>query len=103
MSNLHTNSTREEDEISQPQRAPSPPFHMTFTARGLHAQNFPAHKPRDLRIVAPQAITHVAWSCDGKRLAAVGIDKITRIWSPETSVGLPMHGCRSPVKLDRFI
>ncbi|KAL4081453.1 hypothetical protein V8B97DRAFT_2014302 [Scleroderma yunnanense] len=84
---LHTtNTTREEEEIPQPQRPPSPPFHTTFAARGLHAQNFPAHKPRDLRIPSPQAITHVAWSCDGKRLAAVGIDKITRVWNPETSM-----------------
>ena len=109
MSNLHPTSisiTRvEEEEIPQPQRPPSPPFHTTFAARGLHvcvplrpqvsshhlvsqAQNFPAHKPRDLRIPSPQAITHVAWNCDGKRLAAVGIDKITRVWNPETSVSL---------------
>ena len=33
-------------------------------------------------------MTHVAWNCDGKKLAAVGIDKSTRIWSPEKSVGL---------------
>jgi len=31
-------------------------------------------------------MTHVAWSCDGKKLAAVGIDKVTRVWSPEKSV-----------------
>lgn len=88
MSNLHTTSTTrvEEEEIPQPQRPPSPPFYTTFAARGLHAQNFPAHKPRDLRIPSLQAITHVAWSCDGKRLAAVGIDKITRVWNPETSM-----------------
>jgi hypothetical protein len=35
---------------------------------------------------SPQAMTHVAWSCDGKKLAAVGIDKVTRVWSPEKSV-----------------
>ncbi|KAI9574260.1 WD40-repeat-containing domain protein [Boletus coccyginus] len=75
-----------EDELQTPQRPPSPPFHVTFAARGLHAQNFPAHKPRDLRIPSAQAMTHVAWSCDGKRLAAVGIDKVTRIWAPETSM-----------------
>jgi len=28
-------------------------------------------------------MTHVAWSCDGKKLAAVGIDKVTRVWPPE--------------------
>lgn len=32
---------------------------------------------------------YVAWSCDGKKLAAtVGIDKITRVWSPEKSVSV---------------
>jgi len=31
-------------------------------------------------------MTHVAWNCDGKKLAAVGIDKITRVWAPEKSV-----------------
>ena len=36
-------------------------------------------------------MTHVAWSCDGKRLAAVGIDKATRVWAPETSVSYA-HG-----------
>ncbi|KAG1866947.1 hypothetical protein C8R48DRAFT_703750, partial [Suillus tomentosus] len=55
-----------------------PPLHTTFAARGLHAQNFSAHKSRDLRIPSPQAITHVAWSCDGKRLAG--------IWTPETNM-----------------
>ena len=35
-------------------------------------------------------MTHVAWSCDGKRLAAVGIDKATRLWAPEISVSLCM-------------
>jgi THO complex subunit 3 len=31
-------------------------------------------------------MSHVAWSCDGKKLAAVGIDKIVRVWQPEKSV-----------------
>lgn len=35
---------------------------------------------------SPQAMTHAAWSCDGKKLAAVGIDKVTRVWSPEKSM-----------------
>ena len=33
-------------------------------------------------------MSHVAWSCDGKKLAAVGIDKIVRVWHPEKSVSL---------------
>ena len=31
-------------------------------------------------------MNHVAWSCDGKKLAAVGIDKLTRVWHPDKSV-----------------
>ncbi|TFY82700.1 hypothetical protein EWM64_g1313, partial [Hericium alpestre] len=31
-------------------------------------------------------MTHVAWSCDGKKLAAVGIDRIVRVWQPEKSM-----------------
>jgi THO complex subunit 3 len=31
-------------------------------------------------------MSHVAWSCDGKKLAAVGIDKIVRVWQPEKTV-----------------
>lgn len=33
-----------------------------------------------------QAMNHVAWSCDGKKLAAVGIDKVVRVWQPDKSV-----------------
>ncbi|KAL0950255.1 hypothetical protein HGRIS_010238 [Hohenbuehelia grisea] len=33
-----------------------------------------------------QPMTHVAWSCDGKKLAAVGIDKATRVWNPDKSM-----------------
>jgi len=31
-------------------------------------------------------MNHVAWSCDGKRLGAVGIDKVVRTWHPEKSI-----------------
>lgn len=31
-------------------------------------------------------MSHVAWSCDGRKLAAVGIDKIVRVWQPEKSM-----------------
>ncbi|TFK43802.1 WD40-repeat-containing domain protein [Crucibulum laeve] len=82
----HTPATKEEDEIPPPQRPPSPPVHTTFSARGLHPPNFPAFKPRDYRMPSPQAMTHVAWNCDGKKLAAVGIDKVTRVWNPDKSM-----------------
>ena len=53
----------------------------------MQPPTFSAFKPRDYRISSSQSMTHVAWNCDGKKLAAVGIDKSTRIWSPEKSVG----------------
>ncbi|KAK0201869.1 WD40-repeat-containing domain protein [Desarmillaria ectypa] len=74
---------KEEEEIPVPQRPPSPPPHTTFGVRGILPPTFSAFKPRDYRMPSPQAMNHVAWSCDGKKLAAVGIDKITRVWQPE--------------------
>ena len=44
-------------------------------------------------------MTHVAWNCDGKKLAAVGIDKITRVWSPEKSVSTLQLVINSPILL----
>ncbi|KAH9482501.1 THO complex subunit 3 [Psilocybe cubensis] len=79
-------SSKEEDEIPIPERPPSPPLHTTFAARGIHPPTFSAFKPRDYRFTSSQAMTHVAWSCDGKKLAAVGIDKLTRVWNPEKSM-----------------
>ncbi len=40
------------------------------------------------RMTSSQAINHVAWNCDGKKLAAVGIDKLARVWNPDKSVRL---------------
>ncbi|KAJ3719515.1 WD40-repeat-containing domain protein [Lentinula raphanica] len=74
------------EEIPPPQKPPSPPPHTTFAARGVHPPTFSAFKPRDYRITSTQAMNHVAWNCDGKKLAAVGIDKITRVWTPEKSM-----------------
>ncbi|KAH9833686.1 WD40 repeat-like protein [Rhodofomes roseus] len=81
-------ASKEEDEIAPPQRPPSPPPHTTFTARGVHPPTFSAFRPRDVRIQSPQSMNHVAWSCDGKRLGAVGIDKAIRLWHPEKSMEL---------------
>ncbi|KAI0309405.1 WD40-repeat-containing domain protein [Amylostereum chailletii] len=39
-----------------------------------------------MRINSTQGMNHVAWSCDGKKLAAVGIDKIVRVWQPDKSM-----------------
>ncbi|KAJ3526002.1 hypothetical protein NM688_g8316 [Phlebia brevispora] len=86
MSNFHNG--KDEDEMPPPQRPPSPPPHTTFAARGLHPPVFSAFKPRDIRMPSPQAMNHVAWNCDGRRLAAVGIDKVVRIWQPEKSMEL---------------
>ncbi|KAJ7639321.1 WD40-repeat-containing domain protein [Roridomyces roridus] len=79
---------KDEDDLPEPQRPPSPPIHTTFATRGILPPNFPALKPRDIRYHSHQAMTHVAWSCNGKRLAAVGIDKTTRVWFPEKGMEL---------------
>ncbi|KAK2466016.1 hypothetical protein APHAL10511_001657 [Amanita phalloides] len=86
MSSTPIPSKDEIEEIPPPERPPSPPAHMTFAARGVHPPTFSAFKPRDYRLPSQQAMTHVAWSCDGKKLSAVGIDKITRVWLPEKSM-----------------
>jgi hypothetical protein len=59
--------------------------HILLTAV-LQTPNFSAFRPRDIKIASPHVMSHVAWNCDGKKLAAVGIDKNTRIWQPEKSV-----------------
>lgn len=79
---------KDDDEIPTPQRPPSPPLHTTFTVRGIHAPTFSAFRPRDIKISSPHSMTHVAWSCDGKRLGATGIDKSIRVWQPEHSLEL---------------
>lgn len=79
-------SSNQNEEENIPQRPPSPPPHTTFEARGIHPPTFSALKPRDYRMSGSQAYSHVAWSCDGKKLAAVGVDKITRIWNPDKSI-----------------
>ncbi|KAH9988415.1 WD40-repeat-containing domain protein [Russula vinacea] len=75
-----------DEEIQPPQRPPSPPPHTTFAVRGVHTPTFSAFRPRDVRITSTQAITHIAWSCDGKKLAAVGIDRMVRVFQPEKSM-----------------
>ncbi|EIN11000.1 WD40 repeat-like protein [Punctularia strigosozonata HHB-11173 SS5] len=83
---MSSHKTKEEDEVPQAQRPPSPPLHTTPAARGVHYPNFSAFRPRDVRIPCAQGMNHVAWSCDGRRLAAVGIDKSARVFMPETSM-----------------
>ncbi|KAH8094827.1 WD40 repeat-like protein [Cristinia sonorae] len=86
MSSANNNGKDENDDIPPPQKPPSPPPHTTFTTRGIHAPNFAAFKPRDIRLTSPYGMNHVAWNCDGQRLAAVGIDRNVRIWWPEKSM-----------------
>ncbi|KAJ7579099.1 WD40-repeat-containing domain protein [Mycena floridula] len=82
----------DEEEVQPPQRPPSPPAHTTFAARGVHPPTFSAFKPREVRLTPSQAtsvpwsMSHVAWSCDGKKLAAVGVDKVTRVWNSEKNM-----------------
>ncbi|EIM87905.1 WD40 repeat-like protein [Stereum hirsutum FP-91666 SS1] len=88
---MSSSQKEEEGELQAPQRPPSPPPHTTFSARGVHAPNFSAFRPRDVRIPSHQGMNHVAWSCDGKKLAAAGMDKAVRIWQPDKS--LDTRGC----------
>ncbi|KAJ8473691.1 hypothetical protein ONZ51_g7706 [Trametes cubensis] len=75
-----------DEEIPPPERPPSPPPHTTFATRDVYAPTFSAFRPRDIRFTSPQAMNHIAWSCDGKKLGAVGIDKVVRVWSPEKTM-----------------
>ncbi|KAG6910126.1 hypothetical protein DXG01_012885 [Tephrocybe rancida] len=84
---MNTPSSKDEiEDNAPPERPPSPPLYTTFSARGVHPPTFSAFKPRDYRLPTPQAVNHVAWNCDGKKIAAVGIDKNTRVWYPEKSM-----------------
>ncbi|KAF7332395.1 WD-REPEATS-REGION domain-containing protein [Mycena kentingensis (nom. inval.)] len=64
-------------------RAPSPPPYTTFATRAIHPPTFSAFKPRDYKQHTQLAMNHVAWSCDGKRLAGVGMDSKARVWMPD--------------------
>ncbi|OBZ70055.1 THO complex subunit 3 [Grifola frondosa] len=95
MSNSTANlNGRDEDDTIPYQRPPSPPLHATFAVRGIHVRiliavappTFSAFRPREVRFQSPQLMNHVAWSCDGRKLAAVGIDKVARVWSPEKTM-----------------
>ncbi|KAL1738293.1 WD40-repeat-containing domain protein, partial [Schizophyllum fasciatum] len=81
------NDKPEEEEIPQLQRLPSPPPHTTFATRQIHAPSFSAFKPRDYRFTGQaRSMSHIAWSCDGKRIAAVGLDKMARMWNSDKQV-----------------
>uniref|UniRef100_A0A0W0FQB2 Uncharacterized protein n=1 Tax=Moniliophthora roreri TaxID=221103 RepID=A0A0W0FQB2_MONRR len=76
-----TNGKDDNDEIQPPQKPPSPPPHTTFNTRGIHPPTFSAFKPRDYMYKASHhTMSHVAWNCDGKKLAAVGIDSKARVY-----------------------
>lgn len=64
----------------------APPLHTTFATRGIHPPLFSSFRPREHKIATSHPLSHVAWSCDGKKLAAVGTDKTTRVWTPEKSM-----------------
>ncbi|GJJ07179.1 hypothetical protein Clacol_001379 [Clathrus columnatus] len=63
----------------------------TLDASGQPA-NFSAFRPRDVRVSIPAttgsraSLTHVAWSCDGRRLSSAGYEKVVRLWQPEKSL-----------------
>ncbi|KAI0832675.1 WD40 repeat-like protein [Trametes gibbosa] len=76
-----------EEEILPPERPPSPAPHTTFAVRGVHSPAFASFRPREMRFPSThQGMNHIAWSCDGKKVGAVGIDRIVRVWNPEKSL-----------------
>ncbi|KAI1796143.1 WD40 repeat-like protein [Ganoderma leucocontextum] len=83
---MSNTASKDDEEIPPPERPPSPPPHTTFVARGLHAPTFSAFRPRDVRFSHQQAMNHIAWSCDGRKLGAVGVDKTARVWATEKAV-----------------
>ncbi|TDL29654.1 WD40 repeat-like protein [Rickenella mellea] len=80
------NGKDETEDLVEAIRPPSPPFHTTHAVRGVHAPSFSAFQPRDVKITSLNPVSHVSWSCDGRKLASVGIDKAVRLWSPEKSL-----------------
>lgn len=48
--------------------------------------NFPAFNPKNIRVTSTGSISKVTWSCDGKRIAVCGTEKLARVWTPEKSV-----------------
>lgn len=55
-----------------------PPPRLSY----LQAPNFSAFRPKNNH----SAVQSVAWSCDGRRLATCGIERVVRLWSPEKNV-----------------
>ncbi|KAH9017948.1 hypothetical protein EDB85DRAFT_1874170, partial [Lactarius pseudohatsudake] len=51
--------------------------------------------PRDICIMSTQVITHIVWSCEGKKLAAVGIDGMMPVWPVGVSPRKSMMETRS--------
>ncbi|KIJ56946.1 hypothetical protein M422DRAFT_238533 [Sphaerobolus stellatus SS14] len=75
-----------------PGRPRTPPYYTTFAARGVIAPGFSTFRPRDVRVTVPSTpnsrgtLSHVAWSCDGRRLSSVGYEKAVRLWQPDKSL-----------------
>ncbi|KAG8926659.1 hypothetical protein FRC02_008761 [Tulasnella sp. 418] len=83
-------------------RAPSPPWHMTFSARNVIPPNFTAFSPREVRASKGTSfltVTQVGWNIDGRKLATCGNEKFPRIWEPEKAVDakqtIPLTGCHT--------
>ncbi|KAH6919358.1 WD40-repeat-containing domain protein [Coprinopsis sp. MPI-PUGE-AT-0042] len=62
--------------------------HTSFEARGLHPLSFSIFESNHYRYSSSHPVKHVAWSCDGRKLGAVGMDHATRFWDPEQPVPL---------------
>ena len=56
---------------------------------GVKVPSFSSFHAREVKPTLSHPVTHVAWSCDGRRLASVGSEKAVRLWSPEKNVSRP--------------
>ena len=68
-----------------------------WNTRKHQPPSFSAFKPRDYRFTGQaRSMSHVAWSCDGKRIAAVGLDKMARVWNADKQVRVCVLECSLP-------
>ncbi|KZS97851.1 WD40 repeat-like protein [Sistotremastrum niveocremeum HHB9708] len=63
----------------------SPPLHSSWTVRGINVPNFSAFQPKNIRVTSSGSLLRALWSCDGKKVAVCGTEKLARLWVPEKS------------------
>ncbi|KAH8830280.1 WD40 repeat-like protein [Flagelloscypha sp. PMI_526] len=76
-------SNKDETDSTTTDTQNLPPPHLLPSTRRVLVPNFKDFKPKEIRIPSAHAIKHVAFSCDGKKLSGVGMDKVVRVWATE--------------------